>query len=133
MGEVPFFNQLTFIGTEGSMPDMIDCTPSSTGFQFRLAPNGKNLQLIQMQQHLGSTDLASSFYDAATGGTMGGYLRHFKPLAADKVKAAPEIDVSFAGDNLKNGDTETNRDKKLEVNKDVEVETNCDGKTEKHD
>ena len=32
---VPFFNQFTFIGEEGNLPDMIDCTPGNSGFQFK--------------------------------------------------------------------------------------------------
>ena len=80
----PFFNQLTFIGAEGNLPDMIDCTPYSTGFQFRMAPNGRDVLLVAMQQRLVATDLAAPLYDADTGGALQGHICTFEPVAVTR-------------------------------------------------
>ena len=92
---VPFFNQFTFIGEEGNLPDMIDCTPGNSGFQFKLAPNGQDVLLIQMQHELPSSDVAASLYDASTGGALDGYLRVFEPVCVTRQKEQVEMPVDL--------------------------------------
>jgi hypothetical protein len=82
----PFFNQFTYIGEEGSLPDMIDCTPTNKGFQLRMAPNNADVLLVQMQHRLNTDDLAASLYDKESGGALEGYLRLFEPLCVTRKK-----------------------------------------------
>ena len=92
---IPFFNQFTFIGEEGNLPDMIDCTPSNTGFQLRLAPNGEDVLLVQMQHSLASSDVASSLYDETTGGALDGYLRVFETVCVTRQKEPVPMPVEL--------------------------------------
>eukprot|EP00929_Paragymnodinium_shiwhaense_P002121 TRINITY_DN102316_c0_g1_i1.p1 TRINITY_DN102316_c0_g1~~TRINITY_DN102316_c0_g1_i1.p1 ORF type:complete len:1104 (+),score=274.47 TRINITY_DN102316_c0_g1_i1:54-3365(+) len=114
----PFYNQLTFVGTEGRLPDMIDVTPEkATGFRFRMAPNGRDLLLTQMQQTLPTTDLASSLYQSESGGPLSGHVRHFKPLASDPVAAEEKAAADAAAAEAKKKAEEEKKAKEAEAEK----------------
>eukprot|EP00943_MAST-04B_sp_MAST-4B-sp1_P002346 g2346.t1 len=89
-----FFHQLTVDGIEGSLPDMFDTTPKTAGLYFDMAPNGKDVILVEAQQKLPSTDLASSMYDEVTNGMKRGILKYFRPLFEDDENEEILIDVS---------------------------------------
>ena len=48
-----------------------------------MAPNGMDVILVEAQQELSSTDLASSMYDESTNGMQRGILKYFRPLFDD--------------------------------------------------
>ena len=89
-----FFHQLTVDGVEGSLPDMFDTTPKTAGLYFDMAPNGMDVILVEAQQELSSTDLASSMYDESTNGMKRGILKYFRPLFDDDENEEILIDVS---------------------------------------
>ena len=132
----PFFNQFTFIGEEGNLPDMIDCTPSTSGFQLRMAPNKQDVLLIHMQHRLNQNDLAASLYDKTSGGALEGYLRIFETVCVTRKKEPVPMPVDLKVWSFLGGKTEHKSDKKNKERKqtqsqaETETETQTETETE---
>jgi hypothetical protein len=89
-----FFVTLSNDGYEGTLPDHWDETPKNVGLQFAMAPNERNVFLMEAQARLGQNDFASSMYSPVTGGMQRGYNHIFDPIVRDEGRNSVLLDIT---------------------------------------